>query len=103
MSELAEGEKIYNQILSYYDHANLLIELAQNSLHNLSEKQFEIVENFIEKLQKNADQLADLFIECVDSGASEKRIESARLALNNILAEIQKCQNAISALYKDPF
>ncbi len=92
-------ERLYNEIIEYYAFADRLIKLAENSLHQVSEKQFNIIEEVVEKLEDIADKLANLFIEYVRQGSSDRISDSVRAALNEASAAIAQCKNKILMLH----
>lgn len=92
-------ERLYNEIIEYYAFADRLIKVAEDSSHQLSEKQFAIIEEVVEKLEDVADKLATLFIEYVKQGTSDQVSESIRSALNEASATITQCKNKILMLH----
>lgn len=95
----SKQEQLYNEIVEYYSFADRLITAVQDSSHKLSEQQFSIIEDVVNKLEECADQLTTQYIEFIKNGESEKTTELVRLALNKIMAKIEECQNKILMLY----
>lgn len=92
-------EKTYNEIIEYYNYADRLMKAVEDVDHKLAKEQFEIVENIVETLEKNADQLTTQYIEYVKSGESKPVVENVRMTLNEIMAKIEECRNRILMLY----
>lgn len=95
----SKQEQLYNEIVEYYGYADRLIAAVQDSTHRLSEQQFNIIENVVNKLEECADQLTTQYIEFIKNGESEKITEEVRTALNVIMAKIEECRNQILMLY----
>lgn len=95
----SKQEQLYNEIVEYYSYADRLIAAVQDSDHKLSEQQFTIIENVVNKLEECADKLTTQYIEFIKNGESEKVTEEVRTALNVIMAKIEECRNQILMLY----
>lgn len=95
----AKQEQIYNDIIQYYYYIDELVKVAENSSHELSEEQFNIVEDTIKSLEKSADFLANHYIEYIKSSESEALIEATRSSLSDISARVEECRNKILMLY----
>ena len=96
----SKQEKLYNEISEYYAYADRLIRAVEDSDHKLSEQQFSIVEDLINRLEDCADKLSTTYIEFVKRGSSAELIEAARNTLNEVSATIEQCRNKILMLYK---
>lgn len=94
----SKQEQIYNEIVQYYDFADKLINIAEESKGNLTPEQMEIVESTIENLEKYTDQLTTNFIEFVKNGNSEEVRENIARTLNEIIVKIEQCRNQIYEL-----
>ncbi len=94
----SKQEQIYNEIVQYYDFADKLINIAEDSKNHLTPEQLEIVELTVENLEKYTDQLTTNFIEFVKSGDSEEAKQSISHTLNEIIVKIEQCRNQIYAL-----
>lgn len=94
-------EKTYNEIIEYYNYADRLIKVVEESTSSFANEQFIIVETIVDNLEKYADQLTTQYIEYVKNGESKKAIEAIRLALNDIMAKIEECRNKILMLYNE--
>ena len=53
----SKQEQLYNEIIEYYDFADKLIQIVENSKDELAEQQFEIIEEAITRFEKCADFL----------------------------------------------
>lgn len=95
----SKQEQLYNEIVEYYSYADRLIAAVQDSSHKLSEQQFTIIEDVVNKLEDCADQLTTQYIEFIKNGESENTTELVRTALNKIMAKVEECQNKILMLY----
>lgn len=94
----SKQEQIYNEIVQYYDFADKLINIAEESKNNLTPEQMEIVEATVENLEKYTDQLTANFIEFVKNGNSVEVKETIAHTLNEIIVKIEQCRNQIYAL-----
>jgi hypothetical protein len=97
----AKQEQLYNEIVEYYVYADRLITAIDSENAQLSEDQFNIVEEVVSKLEDCADKLAVQYIEFVKSGESKAVIELVRSALNDISAKIEECRNKTLMLYQN--
>ena len=95
-----EQEKLYNKITEYYNFSERLIELVQNSLHELSEEQFLLIEETVNKLQDQVDKLSNNYIQFVKQGKSSKLIDNFRTNFHDISSQIEECRNRILMLYQ---
>jgi len=95
-------EKIYNEIVQYYNFADKLINIAEDSKNHLTPEQMEIVESIVENLEKHTDQLTQNFIEFIKNGNSEEVKQTIGQALNNIIVKIEQCRGQIYALCNNP-
>jgi len=95
----AKQEQLYNEIIEYYNFAEKLVKIVENSTDEIAEQQFDIIEEAIQKFEKCADFLANQYIEYVKSGESGQLIEATRTSLNDISAKIEECRNKILILH----
>lgn len=95
-----QQEKLYNEIVEYYSFADNLVKAVEDSSHKFAAEHFVIVETTITQLEDYADQLANQYIDYVKNGESEKVLEQARAAMNNITIKIEECRNKILMLYR---
>lgn len=95
----SKQEHLYNEIVEYYNFADQLIEIVENSKDDLSESQAEIVENIVENLEKYADQLSSQFVEFVKNGTSQEIVEGMKTSIQKISAQIEECRNQIFRIY----
>ncbi|MDA0901838.1 MAG: hypothetical protein O3B09_00295 [Proteobacteria bacterium] len=92
-------EQIYNEIVEYYNFADKLIDLIENSKDETDPEQLEITEKIVENLEKCADQLTTSFIDFVKEGNSEQNRKKIRDTLNDTIFQIEKYKGQIYALY----
>ena len=95
----SKQEKIYNEIVKYYDFTDKLIDVIEDGKDNVRSDQLEIVEGIVENLEKYTDQLTTQFIEFVKEGNSEENTQNIRDALNGIIFEVEKYKSRIYKLY----
>ncbi len=95
----SKQEQIYNEIIEYYDFADKLVQIAENSEHELGDQQFDIIQDAIEKFEKCADDLANNYIEYVKTGESKAVIEIMRNSLREISIKIEECRSKITSLH----
>jgi hypothetical protein len=95
----SKQEQLYNEIIQYYDFADKLVQVAENSQDELGEQQFDIIQDAIEKFEKCADDLANNYIEYVKTGESKVIIELMRNSLREISIKIEECRNKIIFLH----
>ncbi len=95
-----EKEKIYNEILEYYQFAEILLNFVSEDSSINSGKQFEIVQILIENLEQVVEKLSINYIEIIKEGYSSELIKKIRDSLNQISAIIENCQTNILMLYK---
>lgn len=95
----SKQEGTYNEIIQYYDYAEKLIQIAENCEGEISEQQFEIIEETISKLEKCADFLANTYIEYVQNNSNPNLQNSVRTIFNDISARIEECRNKILILH----
>ncbi len=95
-----EKEKIYNEILEYYQFAEILLNFVSDDSSINSGKQFEIVQILIENLEQVVEKLSINYIEIIKEGYSSELIKKIRDSLNQISAIIENCQTNILMLYK---
>jgi hypothetical protein len=96
----AKQEQLYNEIIEYYAYADRLVRAIEDSNYELSQEQFNIVEEVVERLEGCADQLANQYIEFVKGGEAKEVVELVRNALNDISAKIEECRNKTLMLYQ---
>lgn len=97
----SKQEQLYNEIIQYYDFADKLVQIAENSQDDLATQQFDIIEEAIEKFEKCADFLANQYIEYVKTGKNEQLIEVTRNSLREISTKIEECRNKILTLHNN--
>lgn len=95
-----EKEKIYNEILEYYQFAEILLNFVSDDSSINSDKQFEIVQILIENLEQVVEKLSINYIEIIKEGYSSELIKKIRDSLNQISAIIENCQTNILMLYR---
>lgn len=95
----SKQERLYNEIVEYYNFADKLIDTIEDGKDNIPEEQIEVVEEVVENLEKYADQLSSQFVEFVKNGESKEVIDEIRTALNGIISKIEECRNKIFAIY----
>ncbi|GDX35630.1 hypothetical protein LBMAG18_01410 [Alphaproteobacteria bacterium] len=96
---IVEQEKIYNDILKYFDYAQNLLDVVQEQDHEFSKKQFDVISAIVENLEKIVDDLSLQYIEIIKNGYSEELLRKIRNSLNSISAKIEDCRNRILMLY----
>ena len=96
---VVEQEKIYNDILKYFDYAQNLLDVVQEQDHEFSKKQFDVISAIVENLEKIVDDLSLQYIEIIKNGYSEELLRKIRNSLNSISAKIEDCRNRILILY----
>lgn len=94
-------EKTYNKIIEYYNYADELIRIAENSKTGLSQEQFDIIEDLVEVIEKSADKLTQEYIEFVRGSESEEILSETRKSINDISSKIEECRQRILNLYID--
>jgi len=95
----SKQEQIYNEIIEYYDFADKLIQIVENSKDEIAEQQFEIIEDAITRFEKCADFLANQYIEYIKTGETKDILESTRSSLQEISVKIEECRNKILILH----
>ena len=95
----SKQEQLYNEIIEYYDFADKLIQIVENSQDELAEQQFEIIEEAISRFEKCADFLANQYIEYIKTGESSSIIDATRSSLQEISAKVEECRNKILILH----
>ncbi len=97
---IIEQERIYNEIIDYYNHAQKLIDVVENDNGDLSAQQFEIIEHIVVNLEKSVETLSLNYIQIIKEGYSSELIQKIRNSLNEISARIEECRNKILMLYE---
>ena len=97
---IIEQERIYNEIIDYYNHAQKLIDVVENDNGDLSAQQFEIIEHIVVNLEKSVETLSLNYIQIIKEGYSSELIQKIRISLNEISARIEECRNKILMLYE---
>jgi hypothetical protein len=95
----SKQEQLYNEIIEYYDFADKLIQIVENSKDELAEQQFEIIEEAISRFEKCADFLANQYIEYIKTGEASSIIDATRSSLQEISAKVEECRNKILILH----
>ena len=95
-----EKEKIYNEIIEYYQFAERLLSAVGESSDINSSQQFEIIENLVENLEISVEKLSIYYIEIIKDGYSSELIQKIRESLNQISGLIENCRTRILMLYK---
>ena len=95
----SKQEQLYNEIIEYYDFADKLIQIVENSKDELAEQQFEIIEEAISRFEKCADFLANQYIEYIKTGEASNIIDATRSSLQEISAKAEECRNKILILH----
>jgi hypothetical protein len=95
-----EKEKIYNEIIEYYQFAERLLNAVSKDSNINSSQQFEIIENLVENLEDSVEKLSLSYIEIIKNGYSSELIQQIRESLNQISALIENCRSRILMLYK---
>jgi hypothetical protein len=95
----SKQEQLYNEIIEYYDFADKLIQIVENSKDELAEQQFEIIEEAITRFEKCADFLANQYIEYIKTGEANNVLDATRSSLQEISAKIEECRNKILILH----
>jgi len=95
----SKQEQLYNEIIEYYDFADKLIQIVENSKDELAEQQFEIIEEAITRFEKCADFLANQYIEYIKTGEASSIIDATRSSLQEISAKVEECRNKILILH----
>jgi len=96
----SKQEKLYNEILEYYNYADKLIgEVETQNEENSNVNQFVIIEEVVLNLEEYADKLTAQYIEYIKTGESQKTIEIIRTILNDIAVKIEECKTKTLQLY----
>ena len=95
-----EKEKIYNEIIEYYQFAERLLNAVSEDSNINSSQQFEIIENLVENLEDSVEKLSLSYIEIIKNGYSSELIQQIRESLNQISVLIENCRSRILMLYK---
>jgi hypothetical protein len=96
----AQQEQLYNEIIKYYDFADKLINIVEESKDNFPDEQIYIIEAIVENLEECTDELTTNFIEFVKNRNNMESKEMISLTLNRIIVKIEQCRNQIYNLYK---
>ncbi|HLD77114.1 MAG TPA: hypothetical protein VI861_03175 [Rickettsiales bacterium] len=92
-------EKTYNEIIEYYNYADKLVRAVEDDKSELAEKQFTIVEDAVEKIEKCADQLSTRYIEYVKGGEPQEMMIVVKSCLSEIMVKVKECRARILKLY----
>ncbi len=95
----SKQEKLYNEIVEYYNYADRLLGAVEDNHHDLAAQQFIIIEDVVSRLEECADVLTTQYIDFIKSGESEKNTTAIRNSLNDIMAKIEECRNKTLMLY----
>lgn len=96
----SKQEKLYNEILEYYNYADKLIEgIDIKNEENSNVNQFLVIEEIVLHLEECADKLTAHYIEYIKTGESQKTIEAIRVILNDIAVKIEECKTKTLQLY----
>jgi len=96
----SKQEKLYNEILEYYNYADKLIEgIDAENEENSNINQFLVIEEIVLHLEECADKLTSHYIEYIKTGESQKTIEVVRAILNDIAVKIEECKTKTLQLY----
>jgi hypothetical protein len=96
----SKQEKLYNEILEYYNYADKLIEgIDSENEENSNVNQFLVIEEIVLHLEECADKLTAHYIEYIKTGESQKTIEVVRAILNDIAVKIEECKTKTLQLY----
>ncbi|OFW79728.1 MAG: hypothetical protein A2887_03520 [Alphaproteobacteria bacterium RIFCSPLOWO2_01_FULL_40_26] len=97
----AKQEQLYNEIIEYYSYADRLVTAVESDDSKLAERQFEVIEEVVSRLEDYADQLASQYIEFVKNGEPNNVLEPVRSLLNDISARVLECRNRIMMLHQE--
>jgi hypothetical protein len=92
-------EKVYNDIIEYYNFAQRLLDAVDNDSNQFSNQEFEIINSIIINLENAVEKLSTNYIEIVKNGYSNDLIQRIRESLNEISGRIEECRNKILLLY----
>ncbi len=92
-------EQLYKEIIEYYQYADNLIKVVENSKSKYVGEQFKIVEDLVKTLENCTEQLANQYIDFIKNGSSQKNATLIRNALNLIVAKIEETRNKMYMLY----
>ncbi len=96
----SKQEKLYNEILEYYNYADKLIEEVEaENEENSNINQFLVIEEVVLHLEEYADKLTAYYIDYIKTGESQKTIEMIRAILNDIAVKIEECKTKTLQLY----
>lgn len=93
-------EKTYNEIIEYYNYADLLVQNAEKADHQYANQEFDAVEKVVVTLEKCADKLTSQYIEYVKSGNAGNLAEIVEKATKIILQKSQECRENIKKLHE---
>ena len=95
----SKQEQLYNRLVEYYSFADDLISATESNTHELSNRQFMIIEEIVTKLEECADKLTTQYIEFVKNGNSDVISKEINGALDEITAKIEETEKKILTLY----
>jgi len=95
-----EKEKIYNEIIEYYQFAERLLNAVSENSNINPGQQFEIIENLVVNLEDSVEKLSLSYIEIIKNGYSSELIQQIRESLNQISVLLENCRSRILMLYK---
>jgi hypothetical protein len=95
-----EKEKIYNEIIEYYQFAERLLNAVSENSNINPGQQFEIIENLVVNLEDSVEKLSLSYIEIIKNGYSSELIQQIRESLNQISLLLENCRSRILMLYK---
>lgn len=94
-------EKTYNEFMKFYDLAEELISIAENSAEKYSSLQFKEIEKEVLYLEESTDKLTENYICIVKNSSDAKKIEEIRQLLNDIQTKTRNCREKLIKLYED--
>lgn len=92
-------EELYKEILKYFNYAEELISIVENSDQEFAIQQFAIVEEVALCLEKCADKLSCDYIEFLKNGKSPEISDSMILMFNEISLKTEECRKRILSIY----
>jgi hypothetical protein len=92
----AEQEKLYSEIMHFYNLAEQMIQVLEGSQESMDEENFTIAEDMINCLEDCTDKLGSSYIDYIKGNSDAKNaITPVREALNAISAKIEECRGKI--------
>lgn len=87
-------EQVYNEIMKFYDFAEEIIDVVEKGKVANPEAHIPLVEEFVEKIEKYTEMLAETFI--VLAQANHKPTPAQEIKIDNALSKIEEAVKIFS-------